>query len=302
MRRVLFFVGLLLVLDQVIGLSLDLVSARVRSGMSYGIVNAALAAAPTAEVVFLGSSTTVYHYDPRVIAPKLGLQVFNAGVSGRDYDYVYSIMRLMAKRGEPKLWVLTLDAERIVLPSATADILAPRMDEDPAVRRLVMQSATNKVEQLRYLSRTMRYNGRALGMVWQLLSPSATEAGYIPLQGEMPEGVATSIDPSLGTREPSARQLELLKEIVLFAREQGSMVVFVLAPVHDPSDSRKALQEVNLQLAREMQVPLLDYREHPAGLVSNPSFFRDPTHLNEAGSRLLSTLVAEDLSKLLNAK
>lgn len=110
MRRFAIFAALILLLDQLLGFGLNLLSSRITTGESYGVVNAAVEAARSADVLFLGSSTTAHHYDPRIVAKRLRVEVFNAGVNGKNYDYSHGIMRLMARHGRPKLWVITLDA------------------------------------------------------------------------------------------------------------------------------------------------------------------------------------------------
>lgn len=137
------------------------------------------------------------------------------------------------------------------------------MDEDPVVRNLVLETASNKVEQLRYYSQAMRYNGMLLGIARQILTPSYTHAGYRALKGQLQTDAPEQPGPTVERMEPAPHQRALLNAMVDLAQEQGAEVVFVLPPVYAPSDIRKQAEQLNVDLARELGVPLLDYRHHP---------------------------------------
>lgn len=307
MKRILVAVIVLVVLDFGLGALLKVVNRHVYTGAPAGDVNGTLAAVDQGvDVIMLGSSTAQHGYDPREMEPILMASVYNAGSDGMWYDYAYGLMHLIstkeAKEEVPSLWVMNLDLPTLFYDRRSAGHLAPFMDEDPVVHRLVANTVSHPVERLRFLSRLVRYNGVAISFLKHLVRPKPTEQGYEPLYGTVDGSLDKGITfPSAA--QPVAYQVEMLTSLNRLATQMGARLILVIPPAYLSSEADREgaaeLLAVNREFARALEVPLLDYSASAVPAFTNPALFRDQGHLNHEGAQLFSQMVARDLQPFL---
>lgn len=307
MRRIVLALIVLVLVDSGLGALLRIVYGHVYTGDAAGGVNGTLAAVDKGvNVLLLGSSTASHGYDPREMEPVLGVEVYNAGSNGMWYDYVYGLMRLASASDTqaklPSVWVLNLDFTTLFQDLRSAGKLAPRMDEDPVVRKLVENTVPNPVERLRFHSKLVRYNGMALSLGKQLVRPESSIQGYLPLHGTVLE----TLDDELGivpSDKPAAYPLQMLQGLSALAAQQGAQLVLVVPPAYLATDAERQTVANMLGTAREiahdLNVPLLDYTPLTVPEFTNPNLYRDKVHLNHEGARVLSQLVARGLQPYL---
>lgn len=97
MKRLFYFAILVIGLDRVIGFSLDRLYLRTESGESGGLINHALRQNP--DILVLGSSRAKYHVSPDVLADKLSVSAYNAGIGGQDFLYAVMLLDLWGRSG-----------------------------------------------------------------------------------------------------------------------------------------------------------------------------------------------------------
>lgn len=56
----------------------------------------------TPDLLILGSSRAVHHYDPSILEDTLGLKTFNAGVNGQGITIAYGLLQGISQRKFPK--------------------------------------------------------------------------------------------------------------------------------------------------------------------------------------------------------
>lgn len=309
MKRILLALIALVLVDSGLGAVLRFAYDHVDSGNSSGgAVNGALAAIDGGgfDVIMLGSSTAHHGYDPREMEPILGARVYNAGSDGMWFDYVYGLMHLASTKQSqaqlPSLWVLNLDLTTLFQDVRSARRLAPRMDEDPEVRKLVEQTVPNPIERLRFHSQLVRYNGMTLPLMKELISPEPTVQGYVPLLGTELESLTRRVDLPLLTKS-DAYQVQMLESLKELANQMGARLVFVIPPAYLATDSDRQMVAIMLEaarnLAQDLNVPLLDCTALTVHEFTNPNLFRDKGHLNHDGARVFSEAVARGLKPFL---
>lgn len=303
MKRIVLALVVLLLVDLGLGALLRVVYGHVYTGDAAGGVNGTLAAIEHGvDVILLGSSTAHHGYDPREIEPVLGVNVYNAGNAGMWYDYTYGLMRLASasetEMGLPSVWVLNLDFSTLFQDLRSARKLAPRMDEDSEVRKLVENTVSNPIEKLRFHSALVRYNGMVLSLLRQLIRPEPSIQGYLPLYDTVPEALDNDLfEPK--TYEPAAYPLQMLEGLSALAREKGATLVLVVPPAYLSTDAERQtvakMLEVGYAIAQDLNVPLLDYTPLSVPEFTDPTLYRDKVHLNHEGARVFSQLIARDL-------
>ncbi len=304
---VLAFLGLLLVLDQVIGFALESMFRRLDLGPSGAAVNRVRAA--RAQVVVLGSSRAAGHFVPAVLARDLGVSVYNAGVSGQGVPYMRGLADLLLREYRPLLFLVNVEPETMVDigDSGRVAVLAPFLSESPVVRNLIYARAT--LERTKYAFSSFRFNGRPLQMLRDFFQRDESDRGYTPYTA-VPgrEGLLALYGPRTDVFvEPFARGIEaprrlLLVELVAAARERGTRVAMVMAPRWDPPGQRVPDRERIAgqleDLARELHVPFVDLGYERAPELANDDLWMDPLHLNDRGAEIFSARLAREISTL----
>lgn len=263
--------------------------ATVGQGQLVGQVNSAIRA--RADVLVLGASTALHHYDDHALTDWLGLRSFAAGVDGRGVVFSRGLLALCAAAHPPRLVVLDVsysDRDR-----TSAQLLSPFYGRDPVVTGILGRDWRSRVK---LASRGYRYNGLVLPILANLRTPPMTW-GFEPLDGALPAdappGGAARPDPGLGPwfdRE--------LRQLVRDARGHGAHIVFVESPTWGGRVGPHAMAEFE-RVARELDVPFHRLTPERCPELAHAALYRDRAHLNRQGAELFTRRVADLLEREL---
>jgi hypothetical protein len=174
-----------------------------------------------------------------------------------------------------------------------------------------------------YGSRSYRYNGRVFPILKNLLlgDVSASSDGYLPAQGtfdpksakprhgmnDVPRGVTPSAAAAIEVSQQaySPLRVRLLRELAQNVHADKSRLFLVHAPIWDLPEEAHAnwLRRVQPIVASMPGTQFVDLCEfaYPDTFGAHPELMHDFNHLNEAGARLFSTLLAQRLKTELGA-
>ena len=299
-KKLLLFIAIYFLLDYTLGSAVNALNNKSPTPFNMPLLL-------KADIYILGNSVGRNHYNPIITANALTSTVYNAALGGKYYDYNYGLMRLIAKRHRPKLWVIIVNSNSLLTHKRTALSLAPRLSEDAVVRELVFKNLDTPFEKYRYVSRLIRFNQIAPTALWGLVNPSTNRTGFVPLDGHLPE---LQSQQTLEELDIDHFQLDKLRDMVHFAKELGSEIIFAMAPKYyynfSPYQKKPYLEiktmDIYQNLADELDVVLLDHT--PSGIPEfyEARFFKDPGHLNRAGSKIISARLADDIISLIESK
>ena len=290
-------------MDQACGRALAGLYRQTREGDFGGRINLALE--QQSDLVVFGSSRALHHYIPSVLESKTGLSSFNAGMDAQTLLYHYSLQQMLFERYRPKFILLDLNTEDLRSdPNRRAyDKLAKLRPfaHHPVVHSLLTRH--HPYEAIKLHSQIYRYNSMLLSILRYWLKPhsegSAAKAGYVPLRGSLHGTLAShqteELDPSL-----DAEYVSILRQFVSSARQQGTEVILCQSPLWEMvnDDYRQAHPELlrqYLDLARELDLPVVSITQKEHESFRDTELFRDPLHLNHRGAELFSTLLANEL-------
>ena len=261
------------------------------------------------EMVILGSSRAMYHYDPHVLEAGLGIGVSNLGVEGAGpwlsearWNYYFS------HHPTPKYVVLNLDITSF--------------RRDPNIFA--------KLQYMPYLNDSSIYHGLSAldGSIWQeRYLPMYRYHGYpvTVLRGLLALG-NVNLGQEVSYKGFVSRELEWTGEFEEFAAEQeekvewpidedclgqiprliercqaaGTRLIMVYSPEHilnqELSSNRGDVFAEFDRIAAEYEVSFVDYSNHP--LSQDKQFFYNSQHMNAKGARLFS----EDLIPYLKGE
>jgi hypothetical protein len=300
------FLALLVLVDRAVGALLGAGHERVDSGDRGGLIRRALGR-EDAELVVFGSSRARRHYEPAVLGEKLGLRAYNAGCDGQGVAYARMLERLMLGKGmRPRALVLQADtADLYESLLARAMLFAPYYGRDPVVDAL-LESAT-PFGRLKLQSWSYRYNSMAHAILRNLLAPKPEpEDGFLPAHGTL--RAAEPRQEGRGGRGPAPARAILPGKLALFedfasdAARAGSLAVLVAGPELGAAGPERGQALAAFAGAAQRGGGLfLELTEASEPRLADPSLYFDTLHLNAAGARIFSGLLADALAGRLAA-
>ncbi len=259
-----------------------------------------------ADVLVLGHSRARHNYDPAVLEQALGAPVFNAGVNGQGLWYTRAMADIVLNDHTPELLIIDVDPQSLVYDQAERDavaFLAPFIDRSDVTRELIYSQT--RLEPLKYLARSFRYNSRVVQMANTAVRGDPDGRGHEALDHHFDPAVDPDAAELYGSGELVADpEVEaLLRATLDEALAAGSRVVVVTSPVYR-ADGRLDPRFVPLldrlsTIAREAGVPhiVVTLETHPE--YADPSRYADATHLNADAAPAFSRMIAEEILELV---
>jgi len=287
--RLLAFALLLVLLDAGTGRLLDALHATVGEGQLVGQVNSAIRA--HADVLVLGASTALHHYDDRALTQRLGLRTFAAGVDGRGVVFSRGLLALATAAHPPRLVVFDVsysDRDR-----TSAQLLSPFYGRNAVVSGILGRDWRNRVK---LTSRAYRYNGLMLPILANRGTPPMPW-GFEPLDGALPADAVPGgpVRPDRGLGPWFDREL---RKLVADARSHGARIVFVESPTWGGRVGPQAMVEFE-RVARELDVPFHHLTPERCPELAHAALYRDRAHLNRQGAEVFTRRVADLLEQEL---
>ena len=313
MKRVAFFLALTVILDAAIGAAFDRIYPLSLTGERGGLTNYALT--KDADILVLGSSRAQYHIMPSVLQRRLSLRAYNAGLRGHDFLYAIMLYDLW-KRAHPvpRAVLLHIDIESMLERQneiASAQIFAPFLDQSKLVREVLYSDGPYK--RFEYLSRAYRYNGKALAIAKNLFARQDPNSdGYIEATGELDPAAEAKVFNALDqeaqpldyARRPYSQvKLRYLRELAADCVQRGSRLFLVHTPRfrQDLAAHRIWMERMRKVVAGLPGVEIIDISEatRPEIFLGKRELYSDVNHLKGPGAELLSTLLADELTRRL---
>ena len=270
-----------------------------------GNIQAALAS--KAEVYIFGSSRAKHHYEPGVIQAATNLSVYNAGADGQDIVYTRLLADLIERHHKPKIYIVNFSFPDVMANRYRWNRLSVFRifaEGNPLIKQALKQADTAFSELLvTQMIKTYKFNG-LLANVWQIGDGGQRQNnGFDPLD--------TVYVPAANDKHFKLRKefdLEAIQQFVGFvrqARSKGIAVIFSIGPTYrDFSSFTISFEDWFLlcgirQMAKEMNVPLIEIPEISDPVYRDATYYADTEHLNRKGAHYYSLQFARQLIRVL---
>ena len=290
----LFFAGMMFVLEQLTTNGLHRLKSEPFSDW-----NRIRMGEVSEEMVILGSSRAMYHYDPRILEDSLGIGVYNLGVEGAGpwlsearWNYYFD------HHPAPKYAVLNLDITSFRRdPNIFAKLqYMPYLNDSSIFRGLYHLDGS--VWQERFLP-MYRYHGYPVTVLRGLLA-----LGNVGLGQEVSyKGFVSRELEWTGEFEEFAEEQEekvewpidgdclgQIPRLIARCQAAGTQLIMVYSPEHilnqELSANRAEVFGHFDRIAAQYGISLVDYSAHPLG--RDKQFFYNSQHMNAKGARLFS--------------
>lgn len=304
MRRFFIIIGLaalIVVLDLVLGVSLDRLYRRTRTGESGGLINDALSR--NVQVLLLGSSRMRHHAMPAILNRNLSLTTYNAGMDGQDFLYAMMLFDLWQRsHAPPKAIVLNIDSDSFEKSDEElqrTSVFSFYYDDSPMVRQILNERS--RFERLKFFSRAYRANGKVFAIGKNLLTHLDSDFdGFEPLSGHLSPETVPAPQGSVPTLpEFWFLKVECFQRLADYCKQHGTRLALVQSPRYreDPHAHDAWVDVLSQFLANYQSVEFVDLSTcaHPDVFRDKPELFKDGSHLNAHGAEIFSTMLADAL-------
>lgn len=308
MRQFLLIVLLVIGIDQSLGLLLHRLYSHTTSGEKGGQINGVLRLNKV-DVLVLGSSRAKHHVVPAILREKLSASVFNAGIDGHDFLYAIMLLDLWTRfHVLPKVILLHVDPTSLSYSQSELDrvsVFSGYYNESERIRSLLLMRG--KYERIKYLSSSYRFNDKVLPIIKNLfMHTDDTSDGYSGLKGSLESEVGKSIGPVNPSTDKAipfwSLKLGYLEELARYCKANGTRLILFHSPRFNENlavlaDWSKRFSALGLF---QEGVEFIDLSVRARDLlVGQPTLFKDGGHLNEKGAEIFSSLLADEVARVL---
>ena len=249
-------------------------------------------------VLVFGSSRSVHHYDPQVLADSLGVPCYNCGQDGMGIITFYGRFKLLTARYTP----------RLIIYDVTTDFDLRRNDNvtyltwlKPYYNRPGIDSIfwhVEPTERVKMLSNMFRYNGKALQIITDNKPGDDNDdalKGFVPLDGIMTYDKEEDATKTQVDFDPV--KLYYISRLVKDCSAKGIRLVFAISPLYNSIKQPDAYLADFLTLARKQNVPVINHY-YDARFATNKNLFQDTYHMNRSGAEIYTSILAHEIKQL----
>ncbi len=291
--KLLSFLFIIVVIDFTVGKIMDAVLIGTQKG-DWGRNNY-IANELKSDVLILGSSRAIHHYDPIIFEDSLGLTCYNCGEDGMGIILMYARYKLVCERIIPSIVVYDFISEFDY--EIDRDDIKYLKFLRPLKRNPVVDSIINKismVERFKLFSNLYTYNSVYLDIVSQFRSKSpslARKYTYAPLTGMMSYVPQVENENDNFYTEDSIK-VYYMNKLIQDCKTNGTKLFFVLSPRYGGYDTNSNSWLSDLCLRHS--IPIYNHYSD-LSFCENQEMFNDSYHLNKIGAEAFTSRVAHEI-------
>jgi len=291
-----FFV-VLFVLDFVIGSTLEYFYFKQQSGADYRATYVMEEAKE--ELLIMGSSRALHHYQAEIMERKLGLTTYNAGRNGNPILYHLALLKSVLKRHKPKQIILDININEFKEMKDSYDILSmllPYYKTHPEVRPIIHHKS--EFERLKLLSKIYPYNSLmftiAVGNLDFNKKRRDVFKGYMPLVNTWYKKI--EVEKKQENYVIDSVKVNALKTFIADCKRNNIELILVFSPYYKIFEETNNSIVLAKQIAKQNNIRFIDFTNDKR-FNSNISYFADYTHLNDEGAIYFTDIFIDSLSK-----
>jgi lysophospholipase L1-like esterase len=261
-------------------------------------------------VLFVGSSRTLVHVNPKAVDSATGWDSYNAGIDGANLLEINLVLQCFLKKHmAPQLVVLELSTNAFDIerrPFFSPLKYYSYLDDSLVYRTLKPYKRAALLKYLPFTQLTEADDYSKTDALYGWLGKREVLKGDV-YKGFEENGDDTITLPFHSGFDTSFYQItnkgkEILNEIISLCNQRNIKLVFTYAP--EFYLIRKNLNPQFFQTIANSSIrnniPFLDYRN--CFICRNHQLFANPGHLNKKGAAVYSQLLAQDLKNIVGSK
>lgn len=298
--KVCFFAVLVFIIDAILGKGFELLRSKARNGQTYK--NEYICNSCSEDILILGSSRAVHHYDPSIIESTLGMSCYNAGEEGCGIIPAYIRYKLVCNRKKPKIVLYEVSPAFDYLQDNDYSAYLGVMRQYTSYKEVYDMTTefSDELEWLRLKSNLYCNNSKLVDNMKDVLSSPDKHQGYTPLEGVLNPQKQSTMLPSSEKAFVSidTKKMFYVKKLIKEIQRDSVKLFFSISPVYEAHELPSDYGPI-LELSKKYCIPIIN-NYWCSNIIGNNKLFYDRTHLNHNGAEYYSKIVAQQLNKWLN--
>ncbi len=250
------------------------------------------------DILILGSSRAVHHYDPRIIEDSLGLSCYNCGYDGCGSITAYGLLNILAKRYSPKviIYEITPEFDYLKTDKDNTKYLGPLKNyyDREGIDSIFM--TVSPTERWKMCSYMYRINSKTIQMVSEnFMKRNETIKGFHAQEKSM--SYEPEIDETHKEREYDDIKIKYFKEIISLCKKHEIKLLFSVSPSYKKTDSYTYSYAEDL--ARGNDIPFISHYSDTL-INRNKENFHDQIHMNMNGAQTFTKVFVSELKNIIN--
>ena len=278
-KVILFFV-LLGVVDVLGGYALGYLANHARGGFTQR--DAYICDSLETDILLMGSSRCVRHYNPQIITDSLGMSCYNSGQMGNGVILNYGRLKMVCERKKPQVVVYDIEPAFDLMEGEDNHRYLTWLKQHYDRSGIAdIFERIDKTEKYKMMSQLYRYNSRIVELATDFLHPisSVRVNGFTPLKGEMDKTKIRVAGEKKKEHVVDPVKIEYINK--LMDELQGSKLYFVVSPKWYGIDSLEF--KPIMDICQERGIPFMDFSNDPK-YVRQDQYFKDGNHMNARGA------------------
>ena len=249
------------------------------------------------EILIMGSSRAVHHYDPRIIEDSLGMSCYNCGYDGCGSVTAYGLLKILSSRYSPKviIYEITPGFDYLKIDKDNTKYLGPLKnyyDRDGIDSIFMTVSPTERWKMCSYM---YRMNSKALQMLSEnIVKRNETIKGFHTKEKSM--SYEPDIDETHKELEFDDVKINCLRKIISLCKKHKIKLVFSVSPSYNKTDSYKYAYAENL--AKVNNIPFISHYSDTL-INRNKDNFYDQVHMNMKGAQIFTRKIVCELKTII---
>ena len=278
-KVILFFV-LLGVVDVLGGYALGYLANHARGGFTQR--DAFICDSLETDILLMGSSRCVRHYNPQIITDSLGMSCYNSGQMGNGVILNYGRLKMVCERKKPQVVIYDIEPSFDLMEGEDNHRYLTWLKQHYDRNGIAdIFERIDKTEKYKMMSQLYRYNSRIVELATDFLHPisSVRANGFTPLKGEMDKTKIRVAGEKKKEHVVDPVKIEYINK--LMDELQDIKLYFVVSPKWYGIDSLEF--KPIMDICQERGIPFMDFSNDPK-YVRQDQYFKDGNHMNARGA------------------
>jgi len=251
----------------------------------YGIINRSIKS--KADVLILGSSRAMHHYNPRIISESLKMTSYNGGVGGQGIFLNYAVLSERIKIKPPKVVILDLSPNVIVDKQSYSklNLLLPYYHNYNSFKEIIQLNPDFSMLEL--ISNMYIYNSTIYHFVRSyFFTNNDINFGFEALNGQIE---INNYEPFFLEKEEvmDINKKRFLDKIINLCKDKNIELIGVTSPTYSKFDVQNRIIDEMELIFNKNNFQFIDYSNY-LEFYQRPEYFKDQLHMNNQGAEIFS--------------
>lgn len=286
-KYIILFFGIIFIIDFTCGRFLNKNFNNINFG-DFGEINRGLKT--DAEILIIGSSRAMHHYNPKILSEALNLSCYNAGIGGHGLFLNYAMLSENIKTNSPKIVILDLSPNVIVDKNSYSKLnsLLPYYEEHESFKEIIQLNP--EFSKLELISNLYIYNSTLYDLVrGYFLESRNPNLGFSPLKDVINE--KNFIPFYLDDEEIDNNKIIYFNKIINLCKSKNIKLIVVVSPTFTKFDRENRIINKFNHISEKNNIEFLDY----SNFYQKSEYFIDQLHLNGLGADIFTKDLVLDI-------